>query len=188
MALTAVFQTLCLHCRKLHEAFAGLRLTIVEDKPLTGEIVLVDEFGNTVDDLLGQLEDVFASASEGQQAVGHPPDLARARHSLTVCQEHFIDLMQRFSRDLLAYNRIAALVELGSERRGEWQAWANSVKESIEECQPYLSDIHQALFCCWQEIAERSGMVSLSMQTTNIGPALSTREGMKVSKRTAGKL
>ena len=41
MTLAAVFQDLVEQCRTLHDALLGLRLTVVEDKPLTGAVVLV---------------------------------------------------------------------------------------------------------------------------------------------------
>ena len=44
---------------------------------------------------------------------------------------------------------------MGRERQGEWLAWAHSVKAALDQCQQPLYDVDDALFLCWQEIAER---------------------------------
>jgi hypothetical protein len=169
MALEAAFKELCTNLHKLHEGLIGLRTTVVEDKPLCGDIVLVDVFGDASDDLLGWLEEALADAREGQQATTHPVDLDRARRALTTCQERFNRISQRFSSDLVCYERIAELTRFGRKRGGEWRAWAASVKQALDRCQQPLYALSQTLFRCWQEIAERVGMTSVSVQATNIG-------------------
>jgi hypothetical protein len=164
MTLEAVFQDLVVHCRTIYDALLGLRLTVVEDKPLAGDVVLVDAFGDAADELLGCLEEALTAATEGQQAVAYPAEVDRARRALTRCQECFNRLRRRFASDLMSYERIAELMSLGQERQGEWLAWAYSVKEALEQCQQLLNDIDHALFMCWQEIAERVGMASIAAQ------------------------
>jgi len=168
MALEAVFQDLCQQCQKLHEAMSALRLTIVEDKPLTGDIMLIEQFSNSVDDILGWLEEVYSAAAEGRQAVRSPLDLERARHALLSGHERCNHLMQKFFLELLCHDRIAELLNVGRERRGEWQAWAQSVKGAIEGCQSSFYDVQSALFKCWQELAERFDMSPVSAQTTSM--------------------
>ena len=67
------------------------------------------------------------------------------------------------------YEKLKDLATLGSERRGEWLPWSNSVKEGIEQCREPLDGVSNALAACWQEIAERVGMTSVTVQSTNIG-------------------
>ena len=172
MALETAFKALSNHLRALHEALIGLRTTVVEDKPLRGDVVLVDVFGDAADDLLGWLEEACAAAGEGQQAARHPIDLDRVGRSLTTCQERFNRITHRFSSDLVRYERIAELTRFGRTHGGEWRGWANSVKTGLDWCAQPLYDVGQSLFECWQEIAERVGTTSVSVQTTNIGQQL----------------
>jgi hypothetical protein len=150
----------------------GLRTTAVEDKPLEGDVVLVDVFGDAADDLRGWLEEAFAAAAEGQQASAHPVDLERARRSLTICQGRFNRISQRFSSDLVHYERMAELTRFGRTRGGEWRAWATGVKEALDSCRQPLFDTGETLFRCWQELAERAEITSISVQATNIGQQL----------------
>jgi hypothetical protein len=177
MALEAAFKELYANLHKLHEGVIGLRTTVVEDKPLSGDIVLVDVFGDASDDLLGWLEEALADVREGQQAATYPVDLDRARRALTTCQEQFNRISQRFSSDLICYERIADLTHFGRKRGGEWHAWAASVKHALDGCQQALYASSQTLFRCWQEIAERVGMNSVSVQATNIGQQITVSDG-----------
>ena len=183
MALEAAFQDLCARLAALREALSGLRTTVVEDKPLRGDVVLVDVFGDAAEDLLGWLEEALAAASAGQRAVDHSVDLDRARRSLITCQERFSRIAHRFSTDLAPYERVADLTRLGRERGGEWRAWANSVKEAFGWCHQPLFDVNQALFRCWQEIAERATMSSVSIRATNtnVGQRITLPKGEDVA-------
>jgi hypothetical protein len=86
MTLEAAFEDLCMLLEKLHEGFIGLRTTVVEDRPLDGDSVLVDVFGDAAEELLGWLDEALVAAGEGRQAATYPIDLERARRALTTCQ------------------------------------------------------------------------------------------------------
>ncbi len=163
MALETVFLDLCTQCQKLHETVSGLRLTIIEDKPLYGDVVLIDALGNATEDTLGWLEEMYAAAADGRQAVHPPLDLERARHALMRGHERFNHLMQRLFLELLCYDRIAELLSVGRERRGEWRSWTSSVKEALDSCRQPLFDVNQAFLQCWREIGERGPLRSLSV-------------------------
>src|SRR5262249_15486170 len=140
--------------QRLHDALQGLGVTAREDKPLRGDTVLSDRYGDAIDDLLGWFEEARRAAAEGCESVGHPLDFNRARRALTACHEAFQSLAQRFAADLVNYQRIAELRLLGRRRRGEWRAWVGSLEEALDRCQQPLAEVSQALFCCWQELAE----------------------------------
>lgn len=163
MALEAVFQDLCLRCQRLHEVLGELRLTVVEDKPLTGDLVLIEQLSNTVDDVLGWLEEMYSAAAEGKQSVRPPLDLERARYALLRGHERFNQLLQNFFNELLCHDRIAELLWVGQERRGEWQLWTNSVKEALDSCRQPLFEVNQALLRCWQEIGERVTVTAVAV-------------------------
>jgi hypothetical protein len=179
MALERVFQDLGEQLRRLHDALLGLRVTAREDKPLRGDTVLSDRFGDATDDLLGWLEEAMQGATVGCQCVGHPLDLNRAGRALTACHEAYQRLAQHFAAELVSYERIAELRQLGRKRRGEWRAWAGSLEVALNRCQQPLDEAQQALFRCWQELAERAGGCSVSVQATNIGQQITRPAGQE---------
>jgi len=167
MALEATFRELSVSLHQLDDSLNGLHLTVM-DKP-NEESALVDGLENSVLDLIGTLSDARKSASRARRAVGHPPDLDRARRALTVCQERFHRMEQQFATDLVSYEKLRELVRLGRVRRREWLAWANSTKQGIEQCREPLARSSKALAACWQELAERLGTLSISVKTHNVG-------------------
>jgi hypothetical protein len=169
MALQPALRTLSKELHALHEALMALRVTSVEDKPLNDDVVLVDLWGDAADDLLGWVEGAQAAAAEAQQAAAFPVDVQRAWRELSVCQERFSHVQQRYSGDLATYERIDELMHFGRQRGGEWESWANGVRLALDDCRPALYTAGQAISACWQEIGERLGMWSVSVQTTAIG-------------------
>ncbi|HEY0078672.1 MAG TPA: hypothetical protein VGB73_08500 [Pyrinomonadaceae bacterium] len=170
MSLRTEIQSLYAHLQRLREALVSLRVTIEEDRPEGSSVMLLDAFGDATEDALGWLEEALQSIEPAAVLKGDKAfDANRARQALVFCQEQFNRINYRFSFDLVAYERIAELMRLGQERRGEWRGWTTSVRQSLEGCQQQLYDTSHALFRCWQEIAERVGMTSVSVQSTNIG-------------------
>lgn len=178
MTLEASFQSLRMQFQRLRDTMSALHVTIVVDKPVKNDVALVDEIGNTAEDLLGCLEEALIAAHEGWQAVEYPLNLHRARRALVISQQQYNYFSRRLSTDLMSYERISDLTSLGSERKGEWSAWSSSVRAALERCQQPSYDVSQALFICWQELAERVGMSSVFVQTTNIGQQVAVPEGV----------
>ena len=189
MSLRTEIQALCAQLERLHEALAGLR-TAIDDRPTAGgTVLLLDAFGDAVEDALGWLAEALGQV---EPLACTPPangpagfDANRARQALVTAQEQYNRIMNRFTFDLISYDRVAQLMQLGRERRGEWHDWAGIVRQELESCQQHLYDTNQALFRCWLEIAERVGMTSVSVQTTTIGQQVTvpqtpdtTAEGM----------
>jgi hypothetical protein len=175
MALEAAVRDLVIQFRKCHDMLLALQLTVVEDKPVKGQAALVDQLEDAILDVMGLLDECLTSARAAQKAVGHPVDLDRARRALTTCQERFHRIEQEYSSRLSSYEKLKDLATLGSERRGEWLPWSSSVKDGVRQCQQPLDDASRALSGCWQEIAERVGSTSVSVQTTNIGQKIITK-------------
>jgi hypothetical protein len=169
MALEAIFRELSTEMRKVYDTLVALRLTVVEDKPLRGQAALVDRMEDTILELMGWLDEALKAVRAGRSAVANSADLNGARRALAICQERFHRIERQFAADLVSYEMLKDLASLGSERGREWLLWANSVKGGIEQCRQPLDGASKALAGCWQEIAERVGMTSVSVQTTNIG-------------------
>ena len=175
MALEATFRELFTELRKVYDTLVALRLTVVEDKPVKGQAALVDRLEDTILDVMGLLDEALKAARAAQKCVGTTVDLNGARRALALCQERFHRIEQKFAADLVSYETLKDLAMLGSDRGREWLAWANSVKEGIEQCREPLGAASRALAGSWQEIAERVGTTSVSVQTTNIGQKIISR-------------
>ena len=76
----------------LREAVASLQITVIEDRPLSGAVLLVERLGNATDDLRGLVEQALAAALEATTAVGNPPDSYRARNALANANRQFVCL------------------------------------------------------------------------------------------------
>jgi hypothetical protein len=171
VALEATFRDLSVCLHRLHDALNELQVTL-GDKPPKDESALADAFETAVLDLMGTLHQARKAALHGRRAVGHPVDLDRARRALTLCQERFHRIEQQFASDLVSYEKLKELARLGNERR-EWLPWAGAVKQGIEQCRQPMEQTSGALASCWQELAERLGTMSISMQATNVGQQIS---------------
>jgi len=186
MALEATFRDLSRQLRMLYDMLLALRLTVGEDKPLKGEASLVDQLEDTILDVMGALDECLKTAVVAQKSVGHPLDLDRARRALTACQDQFHRMERQYCDSLASYEKLKDLASLGRDRRGEWLAWAGSVKDGVEQCRQPLDGARKALACCWQEIAERVGTSSVSVRTSNIGQKFVTKTAAPDDVRVEG--
>lgn len=183
MAFEATFNELVAAWHRLHEVIEALRVTTVEDKPLTDGVLLIDRCGDATEDLLGWATEGLAAAAEAQQAISDAVDLNRARRTLASSQKRFSQLNDKFS-EFTSYEHLSELTRLGRKRRGEWLAWVRSVMDANAQCWAPMRDVRDALARTWQEMAEHLGTTSVSLQTTNIGQQISTaapekRQGAK---------
>lgn len=173
MALRVELENLGCQLERMHEVFSDLR-RLLDDHPSEGDkVLLLDSFGDAVEDLLGCLDESLQRCAPLLPAKPRERnadfDANEARQSLVVCQELFNQQMHRFSLDLVSYDKIAQLLQFGRERGGEWQTWAKGIKMELESCQEHLFLTSQALFRCWVELAEWIGMTSISVRTTTVG-------------------
>jgi hypothetical protein len=175
VALEATFRALPLSLHQLHEALNELEVTL-GDKPPYDESALADDLESAVMDLMGTLHETRKAALNAQRALAPPHDLDRARRALTLCQERFHRLEKQFASGLVSYEKLKELARLSNERR-EWLPWANTVRQGIEQCRHPLERTSKALAACWEELAERLGMVSVSVQT--IGQQIKMPAGAK---------
>ena len=85
MAIEAAFERLVGSFGVAEEAFQSLRLTVIEDRPPHGEVLLVERLGNLVEDLRGWLAEgriaSARSARRGRPSAGRlsrPPGAGHA--------------------------------------------------------------------------------------------------------------
>jgi hypothetical protein len=169
MAIEETFDRLVGTFGAAGEAFHGLHLTAIEDRPHHGEILMVQRFGNLVEDLRGWLAEGRDAAAEARQAVTHPLNGYRARHALARANERFIRLESQFFNEAVSHRTIDGLERFGRERGGEWFSWSGGVVMGLQACREPLGALGEAILRAWQELAEQLGAGSLLIQNTSIG-------------------
>jgi len=179
VALQKSFQDLCTRLRELQEVLEALNTTVEEDRPKWRDVVVASSLGDAVLAVRGILEETCAAAAEACEAVGHPLDMDRARRALTTCQQRFHRFAAELSHDLASYERMADLASVAQERGRDWASWVKVVKQGLEQCQALVEEGTEALFLCWQDLAERLSVASVSIRTTNIGQQFSAPESKR---------
>jgi hypothetical protein len=169
MALEASFRELDARVKAVREAFANLRVAVVEDGPRRGAPMLIDQLGDAATDLLGWLEEAVEAGAEGLRQACRPRDLEAAQAALLACHERLQQAGQRFAADLLSCERVIEIHDLGRERGRAWQLWSESIKTSLDGCQAGLLGAGGAVLDCWKEIAELAGAGAVSVRATSIG-------------------
>ena len=168
MALDNALGDLSLRLERLHDALVGLRLTVVEDKPLQGAGALLDRLGETAMDLEQRLGISLGWARRCRQAAEYPRDLDAVRQSLAPCQEQVLYVQRDFSSEVASCGRIGELLALQRERGGEWASWTRSLCGAIDQCTALGHDVDETLFECWKQMAERPGANGTSVSTTGV--------------------
>lgn len=166
MALQASLQDLATRLTGLSDRLAELQVTVLQDSP--SEIALADGLSGVVDDLQGWVQDSLDALSS---TLGGAPqsDLESIVESVSRCRVALLEVLRRFSADLAAQHRLEQLTAVGRERGGDWGLWARGVKEAVDRCDAALQQALGALLGCYQEVAERVGAGSMSVQATAIG-------------------
>ncbi len=168
MAIEAEFLHLATAFEALREVLQSLGLTVIEDRPSRGEVLLVERLGNLVEDLRGLSEEGLEAAQQARRAVGHPLDGYRVRQALGCASERFIALKFQFFNNAVSHETIDALQRFGRQSGGEWLGWSASVVTGLQRCREPLRALDEAVLQAWQELSERLGSGALSVQTTNI--------------------
>jgi hypothetical protein len=176
MAIEKTFRTLQVELGKLREALEALSTTVDEDRPTPDAIAVTARLGDSVLAIRGTIEDARAAAAQAVQAVTHPMDTERARRALAACQEQFHRFAGQFFSDLTSYDSIEDLMSVSRERGHHWERWVSVVRQSLDQCRVLADEVRDALFLCWQELAEKLGTGSVSVQNTTIGQQITLPE------------
>jgi hypothetical protein len=174
MALEATFRELTTCLSKLRDVVNALRITL-EDKPEHDEAAVADDLVDKALELLGLVHEARRAAVKARRSLGHPADTDQARRALTLCQERFHLVVQKFSLNVVSYEKLKELVRIGS-RNAEWAAWSRGTKQGIEQCRLPLEETSKVLAACWQELVESVGRTSISIRTQNMGQKILTRD------------
>jgi hypothetical protein len=173
MALEATFRELTISLSKLRDVVNALQITL-EDKPEHDEAAVADDLIDQTLELLGFVHEARRAALRAKRSLGHPPDIDQARRALTLCHERFHQVEQKFSVNVVSYEKLKELARIGG-RGQEWAAWSRGTKEGIEQCRRPLEESSKVLAACWQELVESGGRTSIYVRTQNLGQKIFNR-------------
>ena len=176
MSLDATLASLRRELAGLQDAMSALRVTVIEDRPARGSVVLVDQLDNLITDLSSALEEADAMAEQTQSTVQPNGPLENVRAALRDIHRLLNRFAASYSSDLASHDRIAQLLEMGDERGQGWWEWSQEVKRAIERCGAPMNAVAGAMADCWSELAERLARNSVSVQATNIGQQITVRD------------
>jgi len=152
MGVEETFVGLGLGLTRLQEAVDALRVTIVEDRPVDGNSVVVDAIGDETEELLGHIQEARSGVEEAVKGLRSAPDLDATRRALVLCQKQVQTIERRYA-DMVSFDGVQRLLGVGKRGR-EWAAWANAAKRAIEDCRSPMREGSEALAVCWQELTE----------------------------------
>jgi len=175
MALQQSLQALFTQFTDLRETFEDLKITIQQDRPKGSQAVLIDEFGDTAQELVGWAREAQEAMEEAQHArLRSAPESIVA--SLILCGQHYFTIHERFYTRLLGFDRVVDFDALTRERTGEWEGWRTTMRDAMECCRQSLALTAQALLRCWQELAERNLTTSVYVEANNAGQRITLGE------------
>jgi hypothetical protein len=177
VALESAFRELQRHFEVLRDSLEALSMTAEEDRPTRDDVVVAARLSDAVLAARGLLEEASGAAGEAARAVAYPLNVERARRALTTCQERFHRFAHHFSFELASFERIDDLRSVGEERGAHWLNWVDVVRQALEQCRAQVEEVRNAVFLCWQELAERIGAGAVSVQNTAIGQQIAVPEG-----------
>jgi hypothetical protein len=169
VATENTFREMRHHLGILQEALEALSTTADEDRPTRDDVVVAWSLSDAVLAARGLLEEAQGAADEACRAVAYPLDTDRARRALTACQERLHHFAHHFTFELASYDRLDDLRSVGEERGAAWLKWVGVVRQALEQCQVQVEGVRNALFSCWQELAERIVAGGVSVRNTTIG-------------------
>jgi len=176
MSLDATLASLRRELARLQDVMSALRVTVIEDRPARGSVVLVDQLDNLMTDLSSALEEADALAAQSLQGAQPNGPLERVHAALRDIHGLFNRFTASYVGDLASHDRIAQLLEMGDERGRGWWEWSQEVKTAIERCVLPMNAVAAVLADCWSELAERLARNSVSVQATNIGQQITVRD------------
>jgi predicted lipid-binding transport protein (Tim44 family) len=176
MSLEAALGALRSELAGLQDVMSALHVTVMEDRPARGAVILVDRLDNVVTELSSALEEADARAAQALQIDQPHGPLENVRAILRQIQELLNRFTAKYVGELASHHAIEQLLQMGRERGREWRAWSQEVKTAVERCQIPLGTVASAMADCWSELADRLARNSVSVQATNIGQQITVRD------------
>ena len=136
---------------------------------------MADRLWEMVAEMQGRQKEASVAGADAKLAVEPPVNLDRAWRMLKASQEAVNLVGRQYSSDMTSYERVSDLMMLRAEHP-EWAGWVEVQLTHMGQLSKLINDASDAFLSCWQEIAERVGVTSVSVQTTNVGQQISAAE------------
>jgi hypothetical protein len=145
MTLPAVHAQLAAAVEGLWEAVSELALIVHEDRPSYADLAAVDDLGERVSELQGEVAASRALLRDGDLLVPRLPGVAA----------HLDAALLHYWRDLRSYPPVSALRQAVRRQGGELPSWEATVEASAARCEEPFAVIAATLNLCWQEICQQ---------------------------------
>jgi hypothetical protein len=145
MTLPAVHAQLIVAVEGLWQAVSELALIVHEDRPGHADLAAVDDLGERVSELQGEVAAARVLVRDGDLLVARLPQVAA----------HLDAALLRYWRDLRSYSAVWALRQAAHRQGGELPAWEATVQASAARCEEPFAAIAATLNTCWQEICQQ---------------------------------
>jgi hypothetical protein len=145
MTLPAVYTQLAAAVEGLWEAASELVLIVHEDRPSDADLAAVDDLGERVSELQGEVAASRALLRDGDLLVPRLPQVAA----------HLDAALLHYWRDLRSYPAVSALRQAVRRQGGELPSWEATVEASATRCEEPFAVIAATLNTCWQEICQQ---------------------------------
>lgn len=154
--------------------YAVSELVVVLDPGSSGdEPHLVHQLWDQTVPLQAAAEEALAAARSAVAVAGYPLDMDRLRQDLISAQRAYNEVLKIYLFELLFNRGLAELTQPRGRWGDSWRRWGRAVTASIVSCRQPVFEAAEALFQCWQEMVDRIGMNSVSVQTKAIGQEIS---------------
>lgn len=186
MALHRTFRDLHRTFRALEDVTHDLVIVLTEDSP-AGQSPVVERWADNAANIHGHVIGAGEAAGSAHSLLRPTADFAHLYRQLASCQEHFNGLVGTWLREFGSLERIAEILELGQREDREWQAWSNSFRIAFDCCAAPIEAAAAALLACWQELAERTAGLSVTVNASGIGQQIGPKRSTSEILDTAAK-
>jgi hypothetical protein len=165
MTVQSAFAALGEKMANLEERFNNLIWAVVQAQPEQAEEhPLAERFEDVAQDLTGLVIEARGAIQLESLMAGDQVNMPAARRALIACQGRCNQVMQQFCSQLTSHQIIEML---NSVTDPAWESWVSGVQDALRWCGLALHEANQALFQCWQELTDHSGLVSVSVSATS---------------------
>lgn len=126
---------------------------------------LADQHQAVADDMLGLAKEARAAIGALLGTLGGQFDLVGARRALATAQDCLNGLWSRLFTGFYSGEMLRARTAMPREKP-TWAAWARGVEDALGRCPPPLQAANEALARCWEDLVDRAGLLSVSVQAT----------------------